>query len=122
MVNIKPGTGDLYTTSILSPPSQVILNIYTPTLDASLYNRFMVETTGSDITSMTITNPLNDQEIEIMFYRSAAQTIAFPSNVRWAANVAPTFTANTRNYVRFKYLSATSLWYETSRSLAVPNT
>lgn len=118
--NIKPGTGDTYTTAILAPPSAIFFNA-TPVLDASLNNRFMVHTTGANITSITITNPLDEQEIEIMFYRSGAQTIASPANVRWAANAAPAFTAGTRNYVRFKYLDLTGLWYETSRSLAVPN-
>lgn len=66
------------------------------------------------ITSWTLSNPTDGQEIELWITRAAAQTFVWPTNIKWDANTAPstTPTANTYTVVHLKYIAAAAKWYE----------
>jgi hypothetical protein len=97
--------------SLALPPS-IHLNVAAPTLDAT-YTRHLVETTGGNVTAMTISNGTDGQFLHIGVYRSATQTIAWPTNVRWAQNTAPAApTAGTFTFVTLAYVSSSNVWYE----------
>jgi hypothetical protein len=77
---------------------------------------------ATSMASWTLNNPTDEQIIKLTIYRSAAQAVAWPANVRFAGGAAPAApTANTKTTVTFKYNAASGLWSEQCRATDVPN-
>jgi hypothetical protein len=75
------------------------------------------------ISSWTISNAVDGQIITIMLHRAGSQSVTWPTNFRWAGNVAPTLGAGPSwNFIEMQYVASVNLWLERSRSLGVPGT
>lgn len=89
-------------------------------IDASLC--LLYELTLSDnVTSSSIINPTTNQQLRITLKQDATgnRTFAWPSNVRFNGNAAPTLStaANARDTFMFEYDGTN--WYEVSRSMGM---
>ena len=83
---------------------------------ASMY-KYLLVGTGS-IASWTLSNATDGARLTILLARTAAQTVVWPTNVRWNANTAPTLpTAGNWLVLELVYEgTVTNLWLEVSRS------
>lgn len=75
------------------------------------------------ITSWSLANPVNEQEIELVIFKTVnANTVTWPTNIKWANNTPPTLGGDaTWQIIRLMYFSSGTKWLEMSRSLAIPN-
>lgn len=90
--------------------------------DARTFNTYFL-TLNANLTSSTLTNGSIGQEVEIHLIQDATggRTYVFPTSFKFAGGTAPNnTTASTRTIVRMRFSNGTN-WYETSRSVAVPN-
>lgn len=79
------------------------------TLDASAANSFLVPVTEA-ITSMSITNPSDGQEITILWSQDGTgHSIVLAANLNGAT--APSTSANTQSCQRFTYNVGDTNWY-----------
>lgn len=80
------------------------------TLDASTGNAFRVNL-NANVTSMSITNPTDGQEINIMWVQDAtgSRSVAFAANLKGATTPSPGI--NTVSAQAFMYDSTNSNWY-----------
>lgn len=82
----------------------------TTTLDASTADTFLV-TLGTNITTLSITNPVDGQTIQIIWRQdgTGGRTVAFPASIKGAT--APSSTASSTSAQAFVYDSVNSVWY-----------
>lgn len=97
----------------------------TPVFDLNTGNYFIVTATGN-ITSSTFANvPADATRIKISIRQdgTGGRTAVFPTTVRYAGGAqGNTTTASTESTWEFVLDTATSLWLETGRVIAVPLT
>lgn len=108
----------------LSTPISVTFSA-TPVFDLSLGNYFTITATAN-ITSSTFTNaPTDPTRIKIRLVQDATgtRTAVFPTSVRYAGGAqGNTTTASTASTWEFLLDTASGLWLETGRVIAVPIT
>lgn len=76
------------------------------------------------VSSWTLSNPTDGQELQLWVTRAAAQTFVWPTNIQWNGNTAPSTapTANQYTIVNLVYVAASNKWYEyAARTVGVPN-
>jgi hypothetical protein len=82
----------------------------TPTFDSSLSNTILFGTMTANVTSMTISNPVDGAQLQIRFVQDATggRTVTLPSNVQvsGALNTA----ANAVTWLVLTYVSSASRW------------
>lgn len=123
---LTPGTNDLYTQAILDYKRIAKLTyatLTTPTAldtdvsDGSTVYAYLQNSTGN-ITSWTLSNPTQFQELVLMVGRSAAQTVVWPTNIKWADGVAPTPNQVAGSYAVVRLVYINTDWFELSRTTA----
>lgn len=96
--------------------SQSITTSVALALDVSTINpKHVISVSGVSgaITSWTLTNPIEGQEIELWITRAGAQTITLPTNIKWNADTAPTaFTAGKYTVLKLTWSAGASRWFE----------
>jgi hypothetical protein len=82
----------------------------TPTFDCALSNVFEPAALTANITSMTLSNPLGGQTVNIRFVQDATggRTVALPSGAKAAGSVNP--TANGVSWLTLTYSARASRW------------
>jgi hypothetical protein len=90
------------------------------------YGQFYIESLTAAATSSAITGgtAADGKHMTITWSQDATggRTYVWPTNCRFAGNVAPSdTTASTRTSVSFVYDGTLSKWYEMTRAVAVPN-
>lgn len=80
------------------------------TIDASLGNSFLINV-NAVITSMTITNPTDGQEITLLFAQdSTGHSVTPPTNLLGSYSI--TTTANKHSCYKFSYNVGDTNWYQ----------
>jgi hypothetical protein len=104
--NVSAYTPTAPTKATVAPSAGVL------TLDASLANSFLI-TVNQAITSMSIVNPTDGQEITLLWAQdTSGHAVTLAANLLGAAAV--TTTANKHTCQRFSYNVGDTNWYATS--------
>ena len=106
----QDGSGNVSAyTSVASPKTTVAPVSGALTIDASLGNEFLV-TVNAAITSMTITNPTNGQQIGILFQQDATgHAVTLAANIQNPPTVAT--GASTSTMMILTYNTGDGTWY-----------
>lgn len=82
------------------------------TIDCSLGNTFIINVTAA-ITSVTVTNPADGQEITLLFAQDATgHAVTMPANFLGSFSI--TTTASKYSCYRWTYNLANTTWYQTN--------
>ena len=104
-----PATGGLVDGRVMGKANTVA---YTagPVFDASLGNLILFGALTGNVTSMTITNPVQGHFLSIRFKQDAAggRTVALPAGAKVAGSVGT--LANQASYLNLTYISADARW------------
>jgi hypothetical protein len=89
----------------------------TPTFDASM-GKYQAMTLTAAVTSSTISNPVDGQELVLELIQDATggRTFAWPANVKLPSGFAFTTTLSTRGFYTLRYDGGASNWYMTGVS------
>jgi hypothetical protein len=82
----------------------------TPTFDSSLSNTIFFGTMTANVTSMTISNPVDGAQLQIRFVQdgTGGRTVTLPSNVQVSGSLNT--AANTVTWLVLNYVSSASRW------------
>lgn len=94
----------------------------TYTVDTSIDTVYRLNYFVTGASTVNLSNAVAGREITLMMSFTGAPTISWGSNIRFAGGAAPAVTAGRMNAITFRYDSSYSMWFEISRSVAVPLT